>query len=78
MFSSEELAVVREAWALRIVEGDRPVWFTIIDDGLPAAHRLTALGVLERRWMTTDDLGDLVYRLSDQALTLLASQLEWN
>jgi hypothetical protein len=60
--------VVAHAFALRRDETDQALFFCPADELLPECHRLVERGYLARRWHDQD----LVYRLTDEAMTAQA------
>jgi hypothetical protein len=82
--TQDEIRIISNAYALRHDEEvfGRELWFAGQDVDLPVCHRLVERGYLDRSWHTyrsSRRLGpvvvfgkqrrDIVYRLSDQAMT---------
>lgn len=65
MLTSDEVRLLAYATALRIDEDDTDHWFCPEIDLFAEAMGLVQRGYLHRRWHA----GDMVFRLSDQALT---------
>jgi hypothetical protein len=65
MLTDDETRLVAHAYALRHDEADSDLWFAPDDEMFVEACRLWARGYLDRRWHGDD----LVYRLSDKAMT---------